>query len=90
MFQELLVRCVWFQRAWVFQEVVMAKQATAICGGHHTSWESLYESCVFDCRGLEQNSHLIHRGHNVEATKFVLAIQHLLQSRSATGSHEVW
>jgi hypothetical protein len=81
MFQEFLARCVWFQRTWIFQEAVMAEQATVICGGHQASWDALHEACSFDGRGMEQQSDLIHRENNVEATKFVLEIQCLSKQR---------
>jgi len=29
----------WFRRSWVVQEIIRARKATLICGGHHFAWD---------------------------------------------------
>jgi hypothetical protein len=37
----------WFERTWIFQEAVLAKQATVFYGRHEIEWESLYRAAVW-------------------------------------------
>ncbi len=81
MFQELLWRCEWFQRTWTFQEAVMAKQATVICGGHQASWDALHEACRFNSRGMQLPSDILHHERIVNAIVLVLEVQRLRKLR---------
>jgi len=36
-----LFRRTWFQRAWIIQEVIFAKEASLLCGSHSLPWDSM-------------------------------------------------
>ena len=35
----------WFDRAWIVQEIVMAKHVMVFCGPHEIQWETMYRFC---------------------------------------------
>ena len=39
----------WFQRVWVIQEVVRAKEIRIICGDQYIPWEALFLYIIYDC-----------------------------------------
>ncbi|KAE9373955.1 HET-domain-containing protein [Stipitochalara longipes BDJ] len=50
---EFLIRP-WFSRLWTWQEVIVSRQATIICGKHQMPWDVLVEACrVVEISGID-------------------------------------
>lgn len=45
-FRKLLRQRSWFMRTWVFQEVIMAKEASVHCGSQVVDWNTFYKACA--------------------------------------------
>jgi hypothetical protein len=68
----------WFERTWVLQEVVLAKEAFVMCGRQEIDWEDVCKACSWmSACGLRR---LI--GHDLGRLIFIGALQDEFRSKS--------
>ncbi|KAK5653791.1 hypothetical protein OQA88_7949 [Cercophora sp. LCS_1] len=67
----------WFERVWILQEIVFAKDITVCCGLSRMSWDDLFEAfkvCVREKPGLLQKGSPSQHGHPNAIAAYTLGI----------------